>query len=64
MDKYSNDMIMVKLCDVCVKLTDIHKDIKCIKEQIESKCSHLHKDDHWSSTCEIKHTDKVISVKG
>ena len=60
-NKYIYDMVMGKLCDICVKLNDIQKDIKCIKEQTKSKS---HKDDHWSSACEIKHTDIVISVKG
>lgn len=52
-NKYLYDMVMSKLCDICVKLTAIQKDINCIKEQPKSK---LH--------CEIKHTDTVISVKG
>lgn len=40
---YMHDVIMSKLCTICKELTDIHKDIKYIKEQTESKWGPLPK---------------------
>lgn len=42
-NRYIYDMVMGKLCDICVKLNDIQKDIKCIKGQTESNGGHLPK---------------------